>query len=284
MAADLSAPVTIAQLDALSPVAGAWAWSTAGGVEDFTAPRSGCRDRPAAQNFGTEVAARMMGLRLRPPGAQAALELSANDVAMRGRGCLPAAHILGFTGGEAARVSAAGRGLPAAGACPGNQRARSSRSRSRLRYPDIWGGRASDRRIPSATRKQVPGGFDCSALARRVNKQQAYTGGGNLGSDAEGPHHLRDQRRDALVASGSGSRSSSPAMRTTLAPAGRRPGPTNRPHGYLRRRRLVRRCLVPGRCPLAALVARALSASPGAAARSPKPASPSMVDRRSARG
>jgi cell wall-associated NlpC family hydrolase len=180
MAADPFAPVTIAQLDAQL----VRALGVLPSARLFTAQIRAAGITPT-RYFGTEVTARLLGLRVDHPTAQDALELSANDVATRAEAAYSAARILGFTGGEADWVAeqAASFQLPL---LSGNQRAILQVALSFVGYPYIWGGTSERPQDPFATGKQVPGGFDCSGFAWRVYKLQAYTGGETLGSTLKG--------------------------------------------------------------------------------------------------
>ena len=219
MAADPSAPVkTIAQLDAQL----VRALGLLPSAREFTAEARAAGITPP-RNFGTEVTARLIGLRVDHPAAQDALELGANDIATRAEAAYSAAHILGFTGGEADWVAeqAATFQLPV---LSGNQQRRPPRAPSFVGYPYIWGGTSERPQEPFGTVSQVPGGFDCSGLAWRVYKTEAYAGGETARRDAEGPHDVRDERRGAP----------SKADPDREAPARRRPllrrgGPKSKP-------------------------------------------------------
>jgi cell wall-associated NlpC family hydrolase len=171
MAADPSTPVTIAQLDAQL----VRALGLLPSARFFTAQVRAAGITPT-RYFGTEVAARLIGLRVDHPAAQDALERGPSDVATRAEAAYSAAHILGFTRGEADWVAqqAAAFQLPV---LSGNQRAILQVALSFVGYPYIWGGTSELPQDPFATGKQVPGGFDCSGFAWRVYKLQAYTGG-----------------------------------------------------------------------------------------------------------
>ena len=180
MAAAPSTPVTIAQLDAQL----VRALGLLPSARFFTAQVRAAGIAPTPY-FGTEVAARLIGLRVDHPAAQDALERGPSDVATRAEAAYSAAHILGFTGGEADWVAqqAGTFQLPA---LSGNQRAILQVALSLVGYPYIWGGTSELPQDPFATGKLVPGGFDCSGFVWRVYKLQAYTGGGNPGATLKG--------------------------------------------------------------------------------------------------
>ncbi len=179
-AADPSAPATIAQLDAqlvrglgLLPAARQF---TAGARAAGLTPHSG---------FGTEVVARMLGLRIDHPAAQDALELGTTDPATRAEAAYSAAKILGFGGWEVDYVTKAAATfvLPAV---DGLQRSILQTAISLVGYPYVWGGTSELPQDPFATGKQVPGGFDCSGFVWRVYKLQKYAGADGLGDVLKG--------------------------------------------------------------------------------------------------
>ena len=189
MAADPSVPVTIAQLDAqlvralgLLPAA-----------RLFTAQVRAAGLTPT-RYFGTEVAARLIGLRVNHPAAQDTLERGASDVATRAEAAYSAARILGFTGGEADWVAeqAAAFQLPV---LSGNQRAVLQVALSFVGYPYIWGGTSELPQDP--VRHRQAGARRLRLLRLRLARLQAA--GVHRRRDprqhAEGPHDLRDERR-----------------------------------------------------------------------------------------
>ncbi len=180
MAADPSAPVTVSQLDA-QLVRGLGLLPAA---RQFTAAIRSAGIAPT-RYFGTETVARLLGLRVNHPAAQDALELGPENVVTRAEAAYSAAQILSFTGGEADWVAqtAAGFQLPV---LTGNQRVVLQVALSFVGYPYIWGGTSELPQDPFATGKQVPGGFDCSGLAWRVYKLQAYAGGNALAATLKG--------------------------------------------------------------------------------------------------
>jgi cell wall-associated NlpC family hydrolase len=177
---DPAAPATIGQLDAqlvralgLLPAA---RQLTAGVRAAGLAPRSG---------FGTEVVARLLGLRVDHPAAQDVLELRATDPATRAEAAYSAARILGFTGFEAGYITnlAATFQLPIVS---GLQHDLLQTAISLVGYPYVWGGTSERPQDPFATGKQVPGGFDCSGFVWRVYKLQAYAGAEPLAATLKG--------------------------------------------------------------------------------------------------
>lgn len=178
--ADPTAPATIGQLDAqlvraLGLLSAARQF-TAGIRAAGLAPRSG---------FGTEVVARLLGLRVDHPPTQDALEPRPTDLASRAEAAYSAARILGLTGYEADYVTklAGTFQLPPVS---GLQHDLLQTAISLLGYPYVWGGTSESPQAPFATAKLVPGGFDCSGFVWRVYKLQAYAGADALAATLKG--------------------------------------------------------------------------------------------------
>jgi cell wall-associated NlpC family hydrolase len=135
--------------------------------------------------FGTEVVARLLGLRIDHPAAQDLLEPRPTDLASRAEAAYSAAKILGFAGGEAAYVAklASTFALPAV---TGLQRAVLQTAISLVGYPYVWGGTTELPQDPFSTGNIVPGGFDCSGFVWRVYKLQTYAGADGLGAALKG--------------------------------------------------------------------------------------------------
>jgi cell wall-associated NlpC family hydrolase len=178
--ADGAAPATIAQLDAqlvralgLLPAARQF---TAGIRAAGLIPRTG---------FGTEVVARLLGLRVDHPAAQDALELRPTDPATRAEAAYSAARVLAFGGWEVDSVAtlAASFQLPAVS---GLQHDLLQTAISLVGEPYVWGGTSERPQDPFATGKEVPGGFDCSGFVWRVYKLQAYAGADGLAATLKG--------------------------------------------------------------------------------------------------
>lgn len=170
MAADPSAPATIAQLDAqlvrgvgLLPVARRLSESLR--AAGLTPPRS----------FGTEVVARLLGLRVNHPAAQDALELSPDQPATRAEAAYSAARILAFPDGEVDYITTLADTfqLPV---LSGLQQEVLQTAVSLVGYPYVWGGTSEHPQDPFGTGTDVPGGFDCSGFVWRVYKLSSYPG------------------------------------------------------------------------------------------------------------
>ncbi len=178
--ADPTAPVTIAQLDAqlvrtlgLIPAA-----------KEFAAGVRAAGLTPTGY-FGTEVVARLLGLRINHPTSQDGLELGPTDVATRAEAAWSAARILGFGGGEADYVAKLADSFQLS-PLEGLQRDVLQTAISLVGEPYVWGGTSEAPQDPFGTGKQVPGGFDCSGLVWRVYKLQAYPGADALAGTLKG--------------------------------------------------------------------------------------------------
>jgi cell wall-associated NlpC family hydrolase len=133
--------------------------------------------------FGTEVVARLLGLRLNHPAKDDVLERRPVDPAPRSEAAYSAAQILRFGGWELDGMRAAADEfvLPA---LTDWQRRVLSTAFKRVGYPYIWGG-TSDA-AQSLFGVSVPGGYDCSGFVWRVYKLQAYSGASALSSTLQG--------------------------------------------------------------------------------------------------
>jgi cell wall-associated NlpC family hydrolase len=177
---DPTQPATIAQLDAqlvralgLLPVA-----------RQFSAGARAASLAPPRW-FGTEVVARLLGLRVNHPAGEDDLELGPSDAATRAEAAYSAARILRFAGGEVDFVTrlATTFQLPPVSAL---QRRVLQTAISLVGYPYVWGGTSERRQRPFGASKELPGGFDCSGFVWRVYKLQAYVGAGALARTLKG--------------------------------------------------------------------------------------------------
>jgi hypothetical protein len=122
--------------------------------------------------FGTEVVARLLGLRVNHPAGEDALELRPQDIATRAEAAYSLAQILSFDGRQVADVEsdAASFSLPALSAW---QTRILDTAVARIGMPYIWGSAGE-------------GGYDCSGFVWRVYKLQPYAGEGSLASTLHG--------------------------------------------------------------------------------------------------
>jgi cell wall-associated NlpC family hydrolase len=133
--------------------------------------------------FGTEVVARLLGLRLNHPAKDDVLEPLPADPAPRSEAAYSAAQILRFGGWELDGVRAAADEF-AIPALTDWQRRILATTFKLVGYPYIWGGTSdSTQTLFGAT---VPGGYDCSGFVWRVYKLQAYAGSRTLSSTLQG--------------------------------------------------------------------------------------------------
>jgi cell wall-associated NlpC family hydrolase len=173
-----SAPVTLAKLDAtLVRTAGLGDAATA-----FAAAARSAGLAPPAR-FGTEVVARLVGLRVNHPAAEDNLELLPNDAATRAEAAYSAAQVLRFDDWETQWVAdaAAGFSLPE---LTGWQRTILRTAVSLIGFPYVWAGTSEKPQAPLGT--PVPGGFDCSGFVWRVYKLERYPGAPQLTSALRG--------------------------------------------------------------------------------------------------
>jgi cell wall-associated NlpC family hydrolase len=167
-----TAPVTMAGLDS--------SLVKALGLRDAAAAFAlGARSAGLAppSRFGTEVVARLLGLRTNHPAGQDSLELLPLDTATRAEAAYSAARVLGFGGSETETVTegASTFVLPELTAW---QRQILRTAVSLIGYPYVWGGTSEKPQAPLGV--QTPGGFDCSGFVWRVYKLQKYAGAPQL--------------------------------------------------------------------------------------------------------
>ena len=133
--------------------------------------------------FGTEVVARLLGLRLNHPASQDSIELLPGDPATRAEAAYSAAQVLAFGGWEVAGVQS----LADAFALPHLsdwQRRILDTAVARIGMPYIWGGTNDGPETEFGI--QSRGGYDCSGFVWRVYKLQPYTGERSLASVLRG--------------------------------------------------------------------------------------------------
>jgi cell wall-associated NlpC family hydrolase len=127
--------------------------------------------------FGTEVAARLLGLRTNHPARSDDLELLPSDPATRAEAAFSVAQILKLAPSDidAVRAAAAGIGLPH----PSEWQARVLNvAIGLIGYPYVWGGSSETAEEVFGVRSH--GGFDCSGFVWRVYKIETYAGGEEL--------------------------------------------------------------------------------------------------------
>jgi cell wall-associated NlpC family hydrolase len=167
-----AAPVTITGLDAklvrglgLGPAA----------ADFLRSARSAGLSPPA--RFGTEITARLLGLRYNHPAPDDGLELRPGDTATRAEAAYSAARVLRFRGGEIPAVEAAAATFALPTLTEWQQRILTT-AFSFVGYPYVWGGTSERAEAPAGVKAR--GGFDCSGFVWRVYKLQRYDGEGTL--------------------------------------------------------------------------------------------------------
>ena len=144
-----------------------------GPATDFsTAARARGLDVPS--RFGTEIVARLLGLRTNHPAAQDELERFPNEPAPRAETAFSVARMLELGEQDSARVRAASLSFALPRLDEWQSRILQT-AFSLVGDPYVWGGE---------TEKE--GGFDCSGFVWRVYKLQRYPGAGPLADTLEG--------------------------------------------------------------------------------------------------
>lgn len=137
--------------------------------------------------FGTEVVARLLGLRLNHPAAQDFLELRPQDRATRAEAAYSAAQILGFGPFQDSWQIANVKSLAGSFALPTVndwQRRILAVAFSKIGMPYIWGGTSDGPEVDFGV--SARGGYDCSGFVWRVYKLQSYPSEGALASTIAG--------------------------------------------------------------------------------------------------
>jgi hypothetical protein len=141
----------------------------------------------APKRFGTEVVARLLGLRINHPAEQDYLELRPQDIATRAEAAYSAAQILSFGYlADSWQISYVKQladeiSLPTLNAW---QQQILDVAFSKVGMPYVWGGTSDTTEAPFGVK--APGGYDCSGFVWRVYKLQSYPNEGNLASMIRG--------------------------------------------------------------------------------------------------
>ena len=138
--------------------------------------------KPPAR-FGSEVVARLIGLRKNHEARLDALELRPEDVATRAEAAYSAAQILRFSGWELEAVEEASLEFELPEYTPWQRRILQT-AFNLIGYPYVWGGTSSGEQTVFGVSSR--GGFDCSGFAWRVYKLHSYSGGKELSSTLRG--------------------------------------------------------------------------------------------------
>jgi cell wall-associated NlpC family hydrolase len=173
-----SAPVTIAQLDATL----VRALEVTDAASEFAAAARTAGLAPPSR-FGTEVVARLLGLRTNHPAQFDSLELLPNQPATRAEAAYSAAQILRFGGWETQRVEELAQSFELPALSQWQTQILKTAARF-IGYPYVWGGTSEKAEAPVGV--SAPGGFDCSGFVWRVYKLQVYPGGSALAGTLKG--------------------------------------------------------------------------------------------------
>jgi len=132
---------------------------------------------------GTEVLARLLGLRYNHPQKDDDLELLPNDPVTRAETAYSVAQLVGFDDWKLqwANDKASSLDLPALTAWQTRVLRRAVRF---VGYPYVWGGMSEFAESPFGV--DARGGFDCSGFVWRVYKLERWTGAPMLGSTLRG--------------------------------------------------------------------------------------------------
>ena len=127
--------------------------------------------------FGTEVVARLLGLRTNHPAPEDGLELLPGDHATRAEAAYSASRILGFSGWEVASVQSMADqfSLPS---FTNWQTQILDTAVARIGMPYVWGGTSDGPETDFGV--SARGGYDCSGFVWRVYKLQQYPNSGSL--------------------------------------------------------------------------------------------------------
>jgi cell wall-associated NlpC family hydrolase len=137
--------------------------------------------------FGTEVVARLLGLRINHPAAQDFLELRPQDPATRAEAAYSAAQILGFGYLEDSWQIAQVQSLADTFALPQLNDWQKQILRvafSKIGMPYVWGGTSDNTEVDFGVTAR--GGYDCSGFVWRVYKLQSYPNEGSLADTLQG--------------------------------------------------------------------------------------------------
>lgn len=142
---------------------------------------------PVPSRFGSEVVARLLGLRINHPAAQDFLELRPQDPATRAEAAYSAAQILGFGWlGDSLQVASVQQLADTFALPPLDpwQRRILTVAFSKIGMPYVWGGTSDGPEVDFGV--PARGGYDCSGFVWRVYKLQRYPNEGRLASTIQG--------------------------------------------------------------------------------------------------
>jgi hypothetical protein len=137
----------------------------------------------SSARFGSEVVARLLGLRKNHEARNDALELLPNDTSTRAEAAFSAAQILRFRHWDTSRVETLATAFELPQYTPW-QRKILQTAVNLIGYPYVWGGTSSSTQTLFGVTSR--GGFDCSGYVWRVYKLQRYPGGEALARTIKG--------------------------------------------------------------------------------------------------
>jgi cell wall-associated NlpC family hydrolase len=176
--ANPDAPVTMAQLDARL----VRALGLSAEASSFYEAAAAAGLHPPAR-FGTEVVARLLGLRMNHPTGQDDLERLPSDPAPRAEAAYSAAQILRLSDWETKNVQDAAAAFEIPALTPWQRRVLTT-ALGFIGFPYVWGGESE--RAESPLGLQARGGFDCSGFVWRVYKLQSYRAAPQLADTLRG--------------------------------------------------------------------------------------------------
>ena len=137
--------------------------------------------------FGTEVVARLLGLRINHPAGEDYLELRPQDTATRAEAAYSAAQILSFgylaDSWQIAQLKQLAATISLPTMTPWQQTILDF-AFSKIGMPYIWGGTSDGTETEFGVTSR--GGYDCSGFVWRVYKLQSYPNEGGLASTIQG--------------------------------------------------------------------------------------------------
>ena len=133
--------------------------------------------------FGSEVVARLLGLRKNHEAPNDALELLPNDAATRAEAAYSAAQILRFGDWQTTSIEEAAAEFLLPAYTPWQRKVLQT-AVNLIGYPYVWGGTSSGPQTLFGVTSR--GGFDCSGFVWRVFKLQRYPGGEALANALRG--------------------------------------------------------------------------------------------------
>ena len=177
-AAKADATVTMAQLDARL----VRALGLAVEASTFYQGAAAAGLRPPAR-FGTEVVARLLGLRTNHPTGHDDLERLPSDPAPRAEAAYSVAQILRLSQWDTQRIQDAAASFALPVYTPWQKRVLAT-AVGFIGFPYVWGGESESANSPYGP--QASGGFDCSGFVWRVYKLQSYPGAPQLANVLRG--------------------------------------------------------------------------------------------------